>query len=322
MKQFVLFSIFLILFTTCQKENFNIPDTGRKIVINGLITTDNFLNTRISKSAYITDKSRPSYESLLSVNDAEVFSFRNSICIDSLYYNSLWKGYYDFMYKLSNYWSRSVFPLPGEEYEIVVKVPGLPDATAVTKIPELIRIENVDTSHIHIREDIWAPSNVRIICNIEFTDPGSEKNYYLFTILKRNPYYDFSFFGTIAFDSKDPVVEEKLTGSVYPLEGIVFSDKLINGQKYSLTVTVDGNTIGRPFYDDTPEDADDHKKTIIFRLFSVTEEYYRYIKARNLCKENYGNPLAEPVLMPSNITGGYGIFSGAAVSSDSIVFQY
>jgi hypothetical protein len=36
MKYFVFSSLFLILVNACQQENMVIPDTGRKIVINGL----------------------------------------------------------------------------------------------------------------------------------------------------------------------------------------------------------------------------------------------------------------------------------------------
>ena len=63
-------------------------------------------------------------------------------------------------------------------------------------------------------------------------------------------------------------------------------------------------------------------KTFYFRLYSISSEFFNYIHTLNLYNKNYGNPLADPVITYSNITGGYGIFSGAAVSSDSIVWNY
>ena len=54
MKHIILPIIPLLLFISCNDE-LGIPDTGRKIVINGLITTDSLLNVSIGKSAYITD---------------------------------------------------------------------------------------------------------------------------------------------------------------------------------------------------------------------------------------------------------------------------
>jgi len=65
----------------------NIPDSGRNIVINGLITTDTLLNVRLSKSAYVTDLNA-SLCTLDILNDANVYFYQNSIIIDSLYY---WK---------------------------------------------------------------------------------------------------------------------------------------------------------------------------------------------------------------------------------------
>ena len=66
----------------------------------------------------------------------------------------------------------------------------------------------------------------------------------------------------------------------------------------------------------------DHKKTIYLRLYSITEEYFRYIQTLNLFEKDFGDPLTNPVQVFSNVTGGFGIFAGAAVSSDSIVFNY
>ena len=151
-----------------------------------------------------------------------------------------------------NYWSKSVFPLPGNEYKIVVKAQGFPDATATTTIPNPIKIERIDTSRIILPDSLsrYMPSNVCLICNIEFTDPGNETNYYLFNIWKTpgNGSYD------MGFDCQDPIVEEKIPciGSAR-LEGIAFTDKIINGQKYSLTVKIYGANIGKPFWNgDTP----------------------------------------------------------------------
>jgi hypothetical protein len=66
----------------------------------------------------------------------------------------------------------------------------------------------------------------------------------------------------------------------------------------------------------------DHKKTIYLRLYSITEECFRYIQTLNLFEKDFGDPLTNPVQVFSNVTGGFGIFAGAAVSSDSIVFNY
>ena len=132
------------------------------------------------------------------------------------------------------------------------------------------------------------------------------------------------------FLCNDAIVEEKLIGheggalSPNPIRGIAFSDKTINGQKSDLTITISCIAIGLPFWIDDPSYNKDgnHKKVIYFRLYSITEEYYKYIQTLNQYNKDYDNPLADPVQVYSNVTGGYGIFAGAAVSTDSIVFTY
>ena len=299
----------------------DIPDTGRKIVINGLITTDNLLNVKITKSSYINDIRGAAYLSSTDLDSAEVRFYQNSTCIDSLHhvyddYFYAWNVFY-----IGNYWSQSVYPTPGQEYKVVAKVPGLPDASASTIIPNPVRIEHVDTSRIILAPGSYYNNNVGMQFKIEFSDPVNEPNYYLLKIYLITYWVPFPDSSTIGFICIDPIVEERLSSD--ELKGIAFSDKVINGQRYSLKVIVKGETIGKPFID-YPQSSwqEDHRTTVFFQLYSITEEYFRFIQSLNLYYKNYGNPLAEPVLMYSNVNGGYGMFSGAAVSTDSIVFQY
>jgi hypothetical protein len=176
MKHLLLYSLFLLLVCACQKENVEIPDTGRKLVINGLITTDSLLNVRISNSYYIKDPMM-GWAIFPEFDSADVRFYRNNIFLDSLHY-SIQDNRYD-IYPTSNYKPDKIYPLPGNEYKINVKRPGFPDATATTKIPRLVRIERVDTSRIDV-----SGSNFIMNCKIEFTDPPGEKNYYLFNIIK------------------------------------------------------------------------------------------------------------------------------------------
>jgi hypothetical protein len=299
----------------------DIPDIGRKIVINGLIATDNLVNVKITESSYINDISGDAYQSSTDLKGAEVRFYQNNTFIDSLYYI-----YDDYFYAwnvfyIGNYWSKSVFPLPGQEYKVIVKVPGLPDASASTIIPNFVRIELIDTSRILLAPGTYYASNVGLQCKIEFSDPANENNYYLlkaYLINYLSSYHDSS---TIGFICKDPIVEEKLSSD--ELKGIAFSDKIINGQRHDLDIIVKGETIGKPYIDYTQSSwQEDHRTTVFFQLYSITEEYFKFIQSLNLYYKNYDNPLAEPVFMYSNVRGGYGMFSGAAVSTDSISFQY
>jgi hypothetical protein len=251
-------------------------------------------------------------------DNADVRFYKNNIYLDSLYYSNPGVDYGEIYYK-SNYWSKDVFPLPGNEYVIKVKKPGFPDATATTTIPRLVKIERVDTSRVN-----GLGSNFIMNCRIEFTDPSAEKNYYLFNIITtRMVPWSRSY---LAFACQDPVIEEELSSSsgsgsslstVQDKFGFAFSDKLIDGKKYSLNVSFKGY-----YYYNYPNNPFPRTSYIFYlRLISITEDYFKFIQTLNLFNASYMNPLVEPVMVHSNVTGGYGIFAGAAVSTDSIIFH-
>ncbi len=75
--------VILLFLVSCQKEEIKVPDTGRKIVINGIITTDSLINLNLSRSLYITDPDLVE-ESLL--NNAQAHVYENNALIDSLHY--------------------------------------------------------------------------------------------------------------------------------------------------------------------------------------------------------------------------------------------
>lgn len=315
MKHFLFYSIFLILICACQKEKVEIPDTGRKLVINGLITTDSLINVRISKSYYFkTPMNGVIYSEFES---AEVCFYKNNIYLDSLYYSNRGTDNEEIYYK-SNYWSKAVFPLPGNEYKIKVKRPGFPDATATTIIPGLVKIEKVDTSRIVTKPGSGITDFI-MNCRIEFTDPPAEKNYYLFNIIKTQLLPREK--GYTDFDCHDPVIEEDLGGAGFRGKvlkyGYAFSDKLIDGKKYSLNVSFDGSYYWNSPYNPNPRTS----YIYYFRLYSITEDYFKFIQTLNLFNATFLNPLDEPVMVYSNVSGGYGIFAGAAVSTDSIILH-
>jgi hypothetical protein len=313
----VLYCMVLVsLFSSCQKEEITVPDTGRKIVINGLITTDSLFNVNLSRSLYITDSNLVE-ENMLT--NARALLYQNGANIDSLEYAEI--PYLNLgldIYVPSNYRSKRLYPLSGEEYEIRVRSPGLPDASAKIRIPGMVKIDHLDTAIVKLSGpfESWE-SNIRVLCDIEFTDPEYENNYYLLYVYRVPAFYSAS--NNMVFSCQDPVVEEYLNHGTF-MEGIAFTDRSISGQKHILRVTLNGKDIGKPFYND--EFSESHRKAIYFRLCAITEDYYKFIQTLNLFLKNYKNPLAEPTQVYSNIEGGYGIFGGAAVSSDSLVFNY
>jgi hypothetical protein len=319
----VSYCIFLILLNACERDKINIPDTGRKIVINGLITTDSVLNVRICKSYYY--KSNQAYEGCDSLNKARVLIYSGNSLIDSLHLAN--KSHYpmsmDFFYR-SNYWSDKIHPLPGEEYKILVKAPGYPDASAKITVPDVVNIISLDTSRFLAPPDYYSTDSIIMYkCSIGFSDPSYETNFYMLMVSKVTYRERWNDTADFRLTSEDPLIEVKLTdfNGVY---AYAFSDRFINGDNYNLQFIINAQEIGMPFYEtawqSTGVPIAFYKTIVYFRLYSIPEEYFWYLKSLELYNENYGKTLAEPVIIYSNVKGGYGIFGAAAVSCDSLVF--
>jgi hypothetical protein len=291
---------------TCERKLDQIPDTGRKIVINGLTTTDSVLNVHVGRSAYINGGFTSTGEN--DVDSANVKVYLNNNQIDSLYRNPWYVQDNWRLFNTANYRSKSVIPQSGLMYKVVVKLPAMPDASASVIIPDLVKILKVDTISL-----LMSNGNIGIKCTIEFDDPAITTNFYMVDVREMiNEDYFVGLDNNLGFNCDDPIVEENLyTGE--KTEGIAFSDKLINGQKHHLPIIIDRRSIGNQTYAT--------QQMVCFRLYSINKEYFNYIHDLNLYNKKLGNPLASPVIVNSNVTDGYGMFSGAAVSSYQITFQ-
>jgi len=318
----------LIVVCSCTENEIVIPDKGRKIAINGLITDDEPLNVSISKSGYLLDYGINSLF-LDQEDNIKVLVYENNKRIDSLtpekYYEYDWFK----VFNKGNYKSTScLYPSTGRQYRIEVSGKDLPDASAMAVIPNKVIIEHLDTSRFILPPGSYYSSNTGFLCRMVFSDPPNRDNFYMVRMFMYSyweaPYDYLNPYNRddLLFISNDPVVEEKIN-CINGLQAIAFSDKLINGQKSYLDIVVKGEHIGEPLIhqDHLPNEYPMIRKTIYIKLYSISEEFFRYIQTLQLYSRNYSNPLAEPVLMNSNVIGGYGMLSGASVSSDSIVFN-
>jgi hypothetical protein len=310
--------ILLLPILVCCQDSFELPDVGRKIVINGLITNDSLFNVRIGTSTHLLNNDEVTNEQQMDLLNADVNIFQNGKFIDSLFHKSLYgntTNSYDWndVFFWGNYRSGKLIAKEGTEYLIKVNAHGFAEATAYTRIPKVVEIESIDTTQVIVPLGEYISLNTGLSCKIRFIDPADNVNYYFLTVGKVPAYkYDNS----IEIDSKDPVIEEILHTRDRGVEGIAFSDKVINGQAYTLSIIIRDESIS------WIQTAWWHQGDISlsFRLYSIPEDYFRYIRSLNQYNRNFGNPLADPVMIFSNVIGGFGMFAGAAVSSVSIKY--
>ena len=281
----LLFSLF-----SCQDDKIEMPDTGRKIVINGLLTSDSLFSVLITKSAYVIDTNYfvdtvESNDYRDGLNNVKVYVYQDNHCIDSLYHRDRVIDSYQHFYKFGNYTSKKNIPIPGKEYTIVAKYPGLPDVICKTVIPQTVKIEHLDTSSSTIVNE-YNQTVGQINCHISFTDPINEKNYYLLNMSDKRPPEKWdetkdSIKEYSNFTCDDPIIEYRLGDQPIDkyVQGVVFSDKIINGKSYTLTIPINYSIYPSSMHEDTFYKFIYKKWTFYFRLYSITEDYYKYIQS-------------------------------------------
>ncbi len=287
-------SIIIILFSCEKIIDIEIDEKDKKIVVNGILSTDSVVKVNISKSLNILDR-----QDVLYLNNATVKLYENGSFIEQLNYT-----------ENGNYKTSIFKPILGNTYKVEVESSGLTSVNAENKIPNHIAINSIDTLTIEQQEDDMYGYGKQLECNVNFTDPANEKNYYYLFAKAYSP-TDYDNFGnptsyayqTIYFNSNDNIIESRINWG----EGIVFSDNLIDGETYSLKLLISKYD----FYEDTNK--------VFFYLNSVSKDFYLYAKSYEQHMNAKGNPFVEPVQVYENITNGYGIFAGYSSYKDSII---
>ncbi|MQY80089.1 MAG: DUF4249 family protein [Bacteroidetes bacterium] len=90
---------------------------------------------------------------------------------------------------------------------------------------------------------------------------------------------------------------------------IVFNDKDFNGEEKTVRLVI-------PTHTGSFSDA-----SIIIKLYSLSEDHYRYIVSKWLYNRSKDDPFAEPVDFHSNVSNGIGIFSIASCDYDTIIVK-
>lgn len=220
---------------------------------------------------------------------------------------------------------------PGKEYTVTATAPGYNAITATSRIPEPVSIVRLDTTS---SRDEYGEQMFDF--TVVFDDPPAESNYYMLSV---RSYYEIShieydyILDTLYVDAeKDTIVMGYRRDTIEYIDvrdentwfesenlaienednfqsRIIFSDKLFDGKRYSIT--------GR-FYPWFLWDAND-SATVYFSLEAIDEHYYRYIDSRADHYYAKNDPFAVPVVVHSNIEDGLGILGGMSVSTDSVL---
>lgn len=220
-------------------------------------------------------------------------------------------------------------PQPGVAYHLSVTAKGYPPVEATTRVPLPVAVQQIKY------EAQWLPNpdscggcpdllvDYRIA--LTFEDPTSEENYYEVVgwMDYDNEYFvhdsvknaqdtlRFSSTERLNLRSTDPAassVEEAIVEfepDRYYYQALRFTDRLFNGHRY----TFDFRTVNN-----------ENPTRIKVALRTYHEAAYRYERAKEAQRAYaYDALLYEPVQIPTNVRGGYGIFS--SFSQDSVVID-
>jgi hypothetical protein len=122
---------------------------------------------------------------------------------------------------------------------------------------------------------------------IQFQDDPDKRNFYLLQLMyfQEGNWYDYYLepFGSTAY------------WSITRQSGIIFNDDTFNGNLHEVIADYYGSASSGTLFK--------------VKLYSITEDYYRFDRSLSLSQDADGNPFSEPVILHRNIENGYGIFA-------------
>ena len=123
-----------------------------------------------------------------------------------------------------------------------------------------------------------------------------------------DPLYSFGYYYKKDYViGKKTEVYGKIAESCGKANEIVFNDKDFNGEEKTVRLVI-------PTHTGSFSDA-----SLIIKLYSLSEDHYRYIVSKWLYNRSKNDPFAEPVDFHSNVSNEIGIFSIVSCDFDTII---
>lgn len=309
-----------LMLTSCYSEiDFGELMPEPVAVINAIASPDTVVIASISRTYSIGENTNELY-----VKDADVRMTVNGNYSEQLTmveYDTISSGYTP-MHVVA--YVSTYRPQPGDHIEITASTP-YGEARCSDVVPNPVGISGVKTTLAAGNDDniAWGNDGSYITTktydatyHVQFHDPAGVANYYLVNVTS-----DYYLYTTgVYVDYIDPLFEmqnQDITniGSDGLLRngwGWTFSDETIDGMDYSLSLKETGLSLGG-------QDSDPARLHRRIRLYSLSENYYRYLRSVLKDEQREESSLGdigilEPVTIFSNVYGGTGIFGSACVS--------
>lgn len=224
-----------------------------------------------------------------------------------------------------------------KDYKVEIDYPGFEIVTASTIKPNSVKIRNISFKHVISEMPDWyynTPSfnqsnqitrdTSLIEFKITFDDPFETMNYYrigvkLLTEIYHAPlapYFDRKI-QYASLDYPDPCFMKVSYESDYPIYSgwgnpiiydLLINDLKFNGKEQSINILVPGDT------------AKAKGAKYIIYLYTMSEDYYKYMLDRWRYFKTEDDPFAEPIKFYSNSSNNCGIFAISSMDVDTIQF--
>lgn len=291
-KIIIILPLFALILGACEKEiKLKEEEIEPRIVVNSLFEAGDTIWVDLSESRNIL------YEGTLpkiSGADAKLLDGNGAVIGTFV------------MEEEGRYYTTDVYPVAGSRYGISVSAAGLKPIKASSETPASITEVTVDTTNT---------GSDKIEFKIQFTDDGSQKNYYGITIAHHGFYDDGTGELTEYIDSYFSTKEFYVANRNTDIDGesfaqeFFFDDDIFNGQTINFT--------GTRYYFGLEPLGD----FFVVTVKSMSEDLYKYKLSYLKYLEADGSPFAEPVQVYSNVEDGFGIFGGASFVSDTIYVE-
>jgi hypothetical protein len=292
-KQFLFSSCLLLvayclLLSSCEKNiTLDLPNAESKIVVEGYVYQDTFPYVFLTKSAPFFSTLDSAQLQQYVVKGAKVI-INNGTITDTMY---------EYQYgQATVYFSLAMKGEVGKTYTLRVEAEGQV-LTSTTSIPQPVPLDSLWWKVDGQKDSlgfVWA----------HLTDPATVGNNYRWFAQRINHYPD----GEI----KDETF-------IAP-NGSTFQDKFFNGRGIDFPYNR-GELPNSTKEDDNNDERGYFKRgdTVVVRFTTIDKANFEFWRSEETQVQNNGNPFANAAPIPTNISGGLGIWGGYGVSIDTVI---
>ncbi|RRB04173.1 DUF4249 domain-containing protein [Larkinella rosea] len=304
-----LLALVLLVMMACQNlvteiDPSNLPQIQSKLVVNGYLSPqDTVLAVSVSSSQTVLGD--VATDSVNTVRGATVTLASEGKTV-TLAYHSDQRVYTA---------DARQFPIQaGKTYTIQVSVAGYETVSSSCTIPQSVPVAEIKLDSNRLFSGPYIDSGWAYTVRAVWQDPAGVTNYYriagyaeCINRIPRTP--------TAHIDSTTPKV--LLRGII----GFGRQDQFISDQNQDGQLLLSARGEVPSFFNYSFYDAQTQMTysgdypyakplTIRVSVLQTDENYFNYHRARQQQRQSANNPFAEPVLMPTNISGGLGCFAG------------